>query len=268
MFLRLAKTYAHLYALVKEHAGWNLKGLGWLLNHVTDDAVIESDGVRFFFDHRIAGSYVTMIAGYCNEPETPAFIAATLEKLGGNAVVVDVGASVGDIALRAATYARVSRVLAFEAHPVAASALRRSITLNGWSHVQVFEELVGDGAAYPFEPSDINSSASGIVAGSNGPLMQSMRLDERLADVTGPLIMVIDVEGAEPIVLRGAAQTIARLKPVIIFEYNDVSRRRYALSEVRALLGDGYEIYRLTRAGQLDDDCEHAWNCVALPRPN
>jgi hypothetical protein len=80
------------------------------------------------------------------------------------------------------------------------------------------------------------------------------------------LLMVIDVEGAEPLVMRGGLQTIRRLRPLIVFEYNYVSRARFKLDEIRELLGDTYEILRLRRDGGLDRKYADAWNCVAVPR--
>jgi hypothetical protein len=75
---------------------------------------------------------------------------------------------------------------------------------------------------------------------------------------------MIDVEGYERKVLAGARATIERLRPLIIFEYNFVSKRYFTAEDVRSILGLGYDIYRLTKNARLYLDIEHAWDCVAV----
>jgi hypothetical protein len=92
-------------------------------------------------------------------------------------------------------------------------------------------------------------------------------LDEFLPQISTDLAMLlVDVEGSEPEVLRGGLNLIRKLQPLIIFEYNDaVSKKCYPISEIQAILGDAYSLHRLRGDGRLDQDVEHAWNCVAIP---
>lgn len=256
MRLFATAVYAKTYAAVKLIFGVNLKGLGYLSRGIREDAEIEVAGVRFFLDHRIASSYGLLIGGRLNEPETRRFLDRTLSP---DVTLVDVGANVGEIALLCAK--RAGEVIAFEAHPLAAAALRQSVAINDFANVDVVEALVADGGTYDFAPHARNANASAISAAGSTP---SLRLDDVLDDVDAPVIFVIDVEGSEPRVLRGAAETIARTRPLIVFEYNHISRTRYQIAEIAELLGPGYEIFRLRRDGSLDDDVESAWNCVAI----
>lgn len=66
--------------------------------------------------------------------------------------------------------------------------------------------------------------------------------------------------------MQGAQSLILRLKPLIIFEYNRVSKKHYGLDEVRRILGGSYEIYRLRGDARLDDCVSEAWNCIAVDR--
>lgn len=59
---------------------------------------------------------------------------------------------------------------------------------------------------------------------------------------------------------------IRRVRPLIVFEYNIVSKRHFHLCDIEALLGDSYNIYRLREEGLLDSQTDNAWNCVAVPR--
>ena len=92
----------------------------------------------------------------------------------------------------------------------------------------------------------------------------STTLDAACADLEGEVLMLIDVEGAELRVLTGARKLIDRLHPLIIFEFNEVSRRDFQLEQIRAVLGEGYTIHRLRPDGWLDDDLRQTWNCVAV----
>jgi FkbM family methyltransferase len=254
----IARSYARVYAIAKERFGIDLPGLGFVMRRIRHDTVLHVNGVKIKFDHRMPGAYDLMIAGIINEPETDLLLRRTVR---ADTTVVDVGASVGGVALPVATRAR--SVFAFEPQPMAAAVLRESVALNGLQNIRVFEQLVGDGESYAFHTDARRPSAAGIT-GRGG--IQSVQLDDVLSDTEAPLILIIDVEGFEPAVLRGAMATIKRLRPLIIFEYNDVSRSMYKIGDVRDLLADDYDIYRLRRDGRLDHAFDDAWNCVAVPR--
>ena len=67
-------------------------------------------------------------------------------------------------------------------------------------------------------------------------------------------------------VLKGGNTFIHKNNPLIIFEYNQSSKQHFDLTEISALLGQNYDIYRLRRDGNLDIDFMNSWNCVAVPR--
>lgn len=76
----------------------------------------------------------------------------------------------------------------------------------------------------------------------------ALRLDDWMASATeAPArvdVVKLDVEGAEPRVLRGAASTLARHRPVLITEYNPATARAYFDAEPQAyfqLLAGLYE---------------------------
>ena len=82
--------------------------------------------------------------------------------------------------------------------------------------------------------------------------------------MSGQAIILIDVEGAEPLVMVGGREFMAVNLPLIIFEYDTLSRRYFSLAEIRATLGSRYEIFRLRQDGKLDRDFGQSWNCVAV----
>ena len=76
---------------------------------------------------------------------------------------------------------------------------------------------------------------------------------------------MIHVEGYELEVIKGAIQTIRRLQPLIVFEYNHISKQHFKVEEIKETIGDQYKIFRLRAASFLDNDIDNAWNCIAIP---
>jgi FkbM family methyltransferase len=259
---RIARGYARAHQAARR-AGFRLRGLGWMLRRVRTDHVLHVNGVKLHFDHRIAASYDHLVMGELNEPETSLFLRAVLDACARDVTFVDVGANVGEFLITMAEHPRVRRAIGFEPIALCAEACERSIALNGFGHVSVRRALVGDGSIQRFAADPRSPNASSI--GEMGDQMETTRLDQELRGVDGPLIVLIDVEGAEPLVLAGAREVIGRTRPLIVFEYNDQSRQHYRLDRVKELLGPGYVVHRLRPDGTLDARVEESWNCVAVP---
>jgi FkbM family methyltransferase len=254
--------YAWVYGRAAS-VGVRLRGLGWLLRRVRTDHVLQVDGVRLWFDHRVAASYDRLVAGELNEPETRAFVGGVLDALGEEVTFVDVGANVGELLIPLAAHPKVGHAIGFEPQAPCAEACERSAALNGFTHVRVHRALVADGAVRRFAANPEAPNVSAI--SERGERVETVRLDDALAEVSGPLVLLVDVEGAEPLVLAGASGLIRRNRPLVVFEYNDVSRRHYHLDQVRDVLGAEYRVLRLRRDARLDEAVEESWNCVAVP---
>ena len=78
-------------------------------------------------------------------------------------------------------------------------------------------------------------------------------------------IILVDVEGAEPLVLNSGIEFIKNNQPLIVFEYNLTSKKYFDLKTIQSIIGESYVIYRLKRDGTLDQDFTNFWNCVAIP---
>jgi FkbM family methyltransferase len=174
--------------------------------------------------------------------------------LSKDAVAIDAGANVG---LYTAVMARhAARVMAFEPHPDCAAHLR-ALAL---AHCDVIEAALSDadGQAELRVPRDGGSEAPALatLAEANvlhgvqpgAPLrtvqVTTLRLDTALAHRLGAGetlgFIKIDVEGHEHAVLRGAAMTIARHRPVLLVEIE--ARHGSDIEGIFAMLaGLGYE---------------------------
>ena len=122
-------------------------------------------------------------------------------------VVVDIGANIG--VLTAWFARRAHEVHAFEPAPRALELLRMNAPSNATIHPLALGEESGLVRFTQAESLDMSAiSDSGI------------EVEIRTLDSYGlaPDLIKIDVEGFEPQVLRGARQTIARHRPLIMFE--------------------------------------------------
>lgn len=261
-----ARVYTRAYGIVKDRTGRNLKGFGFVLRRIKRDRVFTAFGMQWYFDHRIANAYLRMVAGEHNEPETHDLLKFLADNITTELTFIDVGASIGEMLMTMAVHPRVAHAIGFEPHPLSAEACRRHIALNDLRNVRIVEKVVGDGSSQRYVADYSKPTTSGVQRdGANGTHTATQRLDDILLDVSGPCIMLIDVEGAELDVMKGAHTFIHAHRPLIIFEYNDVTRRHFGLDAVKSLLGPAYNLFRLRVDGRLERSLDIIWNCVAVP---
>ena len=100
------------------------------------------------------------------------------------------------------------------------------------------------------------------------------KLDDALPEGYVPNLIKIDVEGAELLVMRGAAETLARHKPYVLFEHGQGGADLYGSKpgELWELLdGAGMRIFDFEGDGPYTRDgfeavfTEPIWNFVAVP---
>jgi FkbM family methyltransferase len=162
---------------------------------------------------------------------------------------LDVGANVGVHTIRLAKLAGPSgQVLSFEPDPGLAGRARGNVGLNGLTNVEVIEAAAADRAAsavlYRPGTADTNRGRASLLhhAYLTGQTQEvaTVTIDEVCP---GPVALIkIDVEGAEAAVVAGAAGTIARDRPAIIFEYAPGCFGGEADSPFGWLAGQGYEM--------------------------
>jgi FkbM family methyltransferase len=138
------------------------------------------------------------------------YVAATQKRAG---VIVDVGAMIGNHTVYFSRYLEHTAILAFEPLPDNLALLDANV--RSLDTVQVFGQALSDRwglshiAAVP-------GNYGHAMLGQLGTVVRTARLDTLLLE--NVTLLKIDVEGHEPEVLRGAAETIARCKPRILIE--------------------------------------------------
>lgn len=158
------------------------------------------------------------------EPQTVALLEPLLRPQG---VVLDIGANIGCTALLFAQQAQ--RVIAFEPSPSTFSLLKRNVDASGHKNIELFNVALGRAAGrseLTFSPDNRSGAfVSDRTQASFGHVTEAITV-ERLDDVVAGLaldhldLIKIDVEGFEKSVLEGAANTLARYRPVVVLELN------------------------------------------------
>jgi FkbM family methyltransferase len=169
---------------------------------------------------------------------------------------IDVGANVGVHTVRLARLVgRDGDVIAIEPDPDVVWRTQRNITLNGLANVRVIcaaaSDLAGETRLYRPGPRDTNRARASL---HHHPYLTGVAttvpvvtIDGICADAPVSLIKV-DVEGHEAAVLRGAARTIARHAPSLVFEYAPELLGDVVQSPFCWLADRGYAVFRIRAA--------------------
>jgi FkbM family methyltransferase len=205
-------------------------------------------------------------------------VLAVVLRASSNAI--DVGANEGAVLKEIVRLAPAGRHIAFEPIPGLHQQLRESFpgvevrraALSDVAGTTEFTHVVGAEAYSGLrQRSDLPSEAAGIERIS----VQVERLDDALPSDYVPTLLKIDVEGAELQVLRGAAETLARHRPFVLFEHGPGGADLYGTGpgEVFDLLADAaMNVFDLDGTGPYSRErfeatfSEPIWNFLAVPR--
>lgn len=265
----IARSYLQLSRLIKRVFGISLCGAGYLLRRVKSDRILNIDGLFLYFDHRLAASYAHPVVGNWTEPETIEFIKFIKSKMGA-LTFINVGANTGEMCVVAGA-GQSTKIFALDPIAECCDATRKSLELNGIESFEIYNCLVGE------KESEINfaynlsfSGTSSILEASENSEVQLTKMVKLDSIITSSpannnkILMLIDVEGYELNVLRGSKNLISS-NPIIIFEYNNISKKHFSVNDIKSFLGPRYEVYRLNKDAKLDAMVDDAWNCVAVP---
>jgi FkbM family methyltransferase len=159
------------------------------------------------------------------------------------------------------------RIIAFEPNPACSYYLGKLLRLNGWANVQLLPVALSDSARCLVLELAFENDAGATVVPSLRPgipiaervVVPCYSLDGLVASGTVtlelPLLMKIDVEGAELEVLRGSKNVLQRLRPLVFCEVlwahceQRVDFMQARNSELYSLLrNNNYDLYRFVLA--------------------
>ena len=208
---------------------------------------------RFPIFHRI---FLTFYAIYKKH-----FEAGPIERLRdfvpSGSLVIDVGANVGFFSIRFAKWVgKGGKVIAIEPedrnYDSLVSALKRNDLLD---RVYSLKAVAADAPGKllleinPLHPADHKLSRDGTGLPVNAVILDE--LVQVMSHLT-PALVKIDVQGAEMLVLKGAASILKNTRPALFIELHEEGLSKFGTS-VSAILDHlseyGYQAYRLVRTG-------------------
>ncbi len=137
--------------------------------------------------------------------------------------LVDVGVNKGDFTLLGARIAgQEGTVLAFEPEPRNCHWIKKSLELNGYENVRLFEMALSDENGTGQLHLGRKSGWHSLIPGSDGVgviSVETRRLDDCLSQIDwdGTIdVLKIDVEGADLRVLSGASETLANTPNITV----------------------------------------------------
>jgi FkbM family methyltransferase len=267
-----ARLYAYFYLLVKSISGLNIPGLGFLLRKCRSERHLNFLDQKIYFNPVVASEYGLHIINRMIEPESHIFLNRLFDNAGKyqNCCFIEVGANIGAFLIDLSRRSNI-KVLGFEPSLECVEVINRSMQINRRSNYKIYHRLVGDTVAMvPFGSGKNVQGASVHTSCHSGNMVQQIKLDDvdEVISLTGDTltVLMVDVEGYELNVFKGGLKFIKRIKPLILFEYNHISKKYFSVNSVYSLIGNGYVIYRLRGDAKLDKNLDNSWNCVAVPK--
>jgi len=276
MVLGVLKMYSYASFILHKNFKKNLPGLGFLLrNLIKKDVTTYVQNRKFIISSEVSDCYARMLIGKYNEPETHIFLKSVLLKLNKPTVFIDIGANIGEFLIDMALEANVSKVIGFEPNKKCYDACLKSLQANQIKSFKLIQKAVSFKESIGKMQSNVTNPHGGylVEAADNlnsSDIIEVTTLKNEISDdeiLGNEVIMLIDVEGFELQVMKGAKDLIAQKKPLIIFEYNYVSEKYFTIDEIKNELKD-YQLYRLRSDGKLDQDFSEIWNLVAVSKNN
>ena len=225
--------------------------LRWYARRYRDGSVVSiargfAAGMKWRRHHRYVSGY--WIGIY----ELPLQRAIARELESGN-VFYDVGANAGFFSVLAASrVGPTGRVFSFEPMPENIESIREQVFVNGLDRCEVITKAVSDrSGSVSLILTDSNSTAhiSEVGSPANEPgwkelVVETVSLDEFVAEHPGPDFIKIDVEGAETEVLAGASGLLGSAQPPRLLI--ELHGRQKALAVESILRSFGYSLTDLS----------------------
>lgn len=193
--------------------------------------------------------------------------------------IVDVGSNIGtETLLFAKTVGSSGRVVAFEPSPDNFETLRHLKELNHLDQLDLRSEAVSDKIAelkFLMSTDEVSTGVGRIVTEQDqrAITVNSVTLDSLYEEgaIPNPRLIVMDVEGAEYLVIRGGKLLIERARPTIILEIEPPLLAQHNLdsTQIYELLSEhGYACYLIDQWGLTEVNGDDAatkrgnWFCV------
>lgn len=168
----------------------------------------------------------------------------------------DVGAHIGYYVITACALSPTGHHVAVEPDPTNVGRLRHNLALNGLT-VEVMEAAVSDREhSVRFE----SNSALGRISESGDRMVSAVPLDVLLNEHTAPQLVMMDIEGAEGIVVPAAAKLLDEVRPIWLIELHGEG----GSAAYKALVDHGYSV-RQSIPGDVDQLATLRYHALFTP---
>ena len=204
--------------------------------HTNDSTIVIKEiapGVRLFIDLSDHAIGLNILRGQYEQDEIR-FVRGLLKR---GDCAIDVGGHIGFFTMQMAeAVGPEGRVYAFEPFDANADLLERSIAENGFGGRVRFQRAAAGAASgtatLTFPVETLNSGGAYLLRDGSAPLSGNRKKEVPLValdslDLPRPVrVIKMDVEGAEPQVMQGAARILRDDKPVILSELHPIQLER------------------------------------------
>ena len=174
----------------------------------------------------------------------------------GDGLIVNVGANIGFYAIQLARVFPDHSILAIEPNPEAFELLKQNVLQNGFQNrIQTVHACISDEKGKVelsyIAGSPEYSSMNGIVhAASSSQTQVEVEVDafslSDLVETQKVALIMMDVEGAEYLVLKGSKNVLTEHNPIILCECDDYLLKKFGHSSqqlTECLVNMGYSVY-------------------------
>ncbi|MCW8964856.1 MAG: FkbM family methyltransferase [Gammaproteobacteria bacterium] len=233
-----------------------------IINRLCPDFMKGYEFETGFFGFRYRGNTQNLIDrkvlfSGCHECDVLAFIRDFMAML-DKPVCIDIGANIGHHALFMSKHA--NKVLAFEPYGPVRQSLQEKLELNHISNVDIYPVALGEKneSKQFFAPPEGNLGMGSFVEEFSNANRSDEKLDVRRGDdffaelgIERADFIKLDVEGFEKEVLSGAQETLARLRPVVLFESSiRLDNALHSMQEIEGIFPEDYRYFRFTHIGK------------------
>lgn len=238
---RVAAKYAPPEPLIVENFRGDARFKCFLREHM---------GGQIFFRGSYSGDQLTIIENLLNTHST----------------FIDAGANQGEFSIAAARIARQGKIIAFEPVAEYGARLLENTQLNGFKNIQLVPVALGEhedalpiyDATENYSDGTRNEGLPTLFSLKSRSVVREVVPVKRLDDILQSLgitrvdVIKLDIEGAEWMALRGAVNTLANCRPILILEVGRETCRA-AGHEPEALVAwlanQGYRIEKVMEGG-------------------
>lgn len=216
-------------------------------------SIVNYPGGKIFIDLRESHMMLKRSLGIYEYWKTALF----LELVKPGMTVVDIGVNKGYYSLLAAKIMHDrGTVLSFEPDPVNCGWIKKSIEINGYQSVKLFQKALsnvrGTHEFYRGKKSGWGSlffSASDSVPETDPITVETHTLDDVLDEegIDAVDVIKMDVQGADLLVLQGAKETLTKSKNLSLIMDVDVKTREDKESLFGLLKDAGFEVFSISR---------------------